>query len=98
MRAFQVDVETFFDAVAVTGRADHGAGAAAQALVAPFLPYRGVELDVEENGQAGHLDIGLEAVLDRLAPFDQEAVVFVRRLFDLNSLRKANALEELIER
>jgi len=81
-RSLEISIKTLFDAVAVAGRANHCAGTATETLVAPFLPYRRVEFDVEEAGQSRYLNFGFKAVLDVLAPFDQAAIVFISRLFD----------------
>ena len=88
-RAFEINIETLFHAIAVAGRANHCAGTATQTLVAPFLPYWRVEFDVEETGQSGHLDLGFKAVLDVLAAFDQAAIVLISRLLDPELLEEA---------
>ncbi len=53
-------VDLLFDAVAVAGRADHGAAAAAQALIAPLFPDRGLEFQVHQLRHDGDIHLGLE--------------------------------------
>ena len=60
--ALETDVDVLLDSVAIAGGADHSATAAIEALIAPFLPYRGIEFNVEHARKTGDFDFRLEVV------------------------------------
>ena len=76
-------------AVAVAGGADHGAGAAVQAFIAPLLPDGRRKLDVQKTGQARHLHVGFKAFFDEFPAGNVLGVVLGRRIRAFCTFEKA---------
>ena len=74
-RAFKAYVYAFLNTITVTGRADHGACAAVQALVTPFFPYRGFEFYIQEAWQACHFHFGFKAFLNEFPSFNEFLII-----------------------
>jgi hypothetical protein len=73
----RVERNSFGNPVAIAGWANHGAGAATQALAAPLVPDRRLELDVEEIWQVSYVDGCRETLHD--APANPEVILGVLR-------------------
>ena len=86
--ALETDVDFLLDAVAVAGRADHRATAAIEALVAPFLPYRGLEFYVKNAWKTCEFDFGLEIIPQVFPSLMVLHTVSVDRVADLEVLEK----------
>ena len=78
--------------VAVTRWADHSAGAAVEALLAPFFPDGGVKLNIKNTRKGSNVNLGCKAMLNAFAALDKEAVVFVKWITGLKLLEKVEGL------
>ena len=54
--ALEAYINVFLDAVAIAGRTNHGATAAIETFLAPFIPDRGLEFYVQDTRQTRDFD------------------------------------------